>query len=94
MDNERKGLIEDRPISSSDLTSHLLDEAENMAVSHLDTIETTFTLLEALKGMSEHTNPIRMEMVKKRSMCERKLRELRQARGKGAQAETEEDRSQ
>lgn len=58
----------------------LLQQAELMMLSHLDTIETTLTLLEAMEKLSPHVEPMRKDVLVKKKWCERKLEKLRSIR--------------
>ncbi|KAK3203099.1 hypothetical protein GRF29_112g262738 [Pseudopithomyces chartarum] len=44
---------------------HVLALVENMVLEHVDTIQTAFTLLDAMEGMSPHVEGVRKEMVGK-----------------------------
>ncbi|KAF2678467.1 hypothetical protein K458DRAFT_395008 [Lentithecium fluviatile CBS 122367] len=60
----------------------LLQFTETMTVSHLDTIETTLTLLEALEKFSPEVEPLRKEILEKKSWCESQLKEVHRAEGR------------
>ena len=55
----------------------MFDMVEDMVMAHLDTIETTTRILDAMEGMSPHIGAVRREMVRKLSVCEEHLRVLR-----------------
>ena len=54
----------------------LVTTAEEIAVSHLDTIDTALTLLEAFKEMSPHMEVLKQEMLVKSQVCEDHLIDL------------------
>lgn len=53
-----------------------------MVLEHVDTIQTAFTLLDAMEGMSPHVEGARKEMVGKLEGCERGLEELVGVKGR------------
>lgn len=61
---------------------HVLALVENMVLEHVDTIQTAFTLLDAMEGMSPHVEGVRKEMVGKLEGCERGLEELVGVKGR------------
>lgn len=46
---------------------------EEMVLSHLDTIDTTLAILEAITQMSPHIAALREEMLEKKQMCKETL---------------------
>ncbi|KAJ4305275.1 hypothetical protein N0V90_000806 [Kalmusia sp. IMI 367209] len=58
----------------------LLFIAEEMAASHLDTIGTALTILEAMGALSPHTEALRQEMLEKKRRCCDKMEKLLQSR--------------
>ncbi|KAJ4993988.1 hypothetical protein SVAN01_00465 [Stagonosporopsis vannaccii] len=59
--------------STRDLVQATLDEAKATTDSHLDTINSTLALLDALDGFSETISELRKEMIAKKHVCEGKL---------------------
>ncbi|KAK7191179.1 hypothetical protein DPSP01_013516 [Paraphaeosphaeria sporulosa] len=60
----------------------LVVASEKMIVSHLDTIETAFALLEIMDALSSHAEPMRREMLEKKQFCEKKLIDLSPVRSR------------
>lgn len=59
--------------STHDLVYAVLQEAKIAASSHLDTINTTLALLEALDGFSATIETLVREMVEKKQACEERI---------------------
>jgi hypothetical protein len=62
--------------STRDLLYAAIDEATAATNTHLDTIETTLSLLRALDGFSATVDVLRSDMLRKKRVCEEKLGEL------------------
>lgn len=56
--------------STRELVYATLDEAKSAVTSHLETISTTLSLLEALHGFSATISELKQEMLEKRQACE------------------------
>jgi hypothetical protein len=54
-----------------------------MIVLHLQTIDTTLTLIQALEQMSPHIGPLKVHMLKRKDWCEKQLAEVQKAQAKG-----------
>mgnify|MGYP004507284499 CR=1 FL=1 len=65
--------LEISTFSTRELVHATLDEAKTAASSHLDTINTTLLLLEALDGFSATISELRKEMLEKKQACEEKM---------------------
>ncbi|KAF1959615.1 hypothetical protein CC80DRAFT_590821 [Byssothecium circinans] len=52
-------------------------EALAMTMSHLDTINTTLTLLQAFEGMSPHLEGLKNEMLAKKALCKQTMETLK-----------------
>jgi hypothetical protein len=63
--------------------ARVLRLSETMTASHIDTIETALTLLQALEKLSPHVRPLRSEMLEKKGWCEKQLEELQKAQAMG-----------
>ncbi|KAJ4363278.1 hypothetical protein N0V95_001181 [Ascochyta clinopodiicola] len=59
--------------STRELVHATLDEAKMSAEAHLDTIQTTLALLDALDGFSATISELKKEIVGKRQVCEEKM---------------------
>ncbi len=57
--------------------TNLFPCTEFMIASHLDTIETALTLIQALEKLSPHVGLIKQELLEKKEWCEKQVRELR-----------------
>ena len=62
--------LEISTFSTRELVYAILDEAKVAATSHLETISTTLSLLEALDGFSATISALRQEMLGKKQACE------------------------
>jgi hypothetical protein len=62
--------------TTRDLLYAAIDEATAATNMHLDTIETTLAVLQALNGFSATVDVLRREMLEKKKVCEEKLGEL------------------
>ncbi|KAJ4382384.1 hypothetical protein N0V86_002719 [Didymella sp. IMI 355093] len=65
--------LEISTFSTRELLHATLYEAKSAAASHLDTINTTLSLLEALDGFSATISELRKEMLEKKQACEEQL---------------------
>ena len=65
--------LEISTFSARELIHATLDEAKATVSSHLDTIDTTLALLNALDGFSETISELRKEMLDKKQACEEKM---------------------
>jgi hypothetical protein len=77
---EKSTALQIPTIDNVEYVARLLQLSEAMIVSHLETIETSLTLLEAMENFSPHVIPLRKDMLEKKCWCENQLRELQQAR--------------
>jgi hypothetical protein len=59
--------------------ARVLQLSETMTTSHIDTIEMTLTLLQALEKLSPHVGPLKKEMLEKKAWCEKQLTQLHKA---------------
>ncbi|KAL1610386.1 hypothetical protein SLS60_002053 [Paraconiothyrium brasiliense] len=55
----------------------LVFTSQEMLLSHLDTIDTTLTLLDVMEALSPHAQMLRQEMLEKKDLCESKLAEMK-----------------
>lgn len=71
-----------RQSEDGDLSTYgdLLFAAEEIAASHLDTIETTLAILGAIGGLSPYIEKLKADMLEKKKMCCDKLEKLLQSR--------------
>jgi hypothetical protein len=68
--------IDPATLALRDLVYAAIDVATSTTNGHLDTLETTLALLEALNGFSATVEVLRQEMQDKKTSCEAKLAEL------------------
>ncbi|KAJ4329731.1 hypothetical protein N0V87_010619 [Didymella glomerata] len=68
--------LEISTFSTRELVHATLYEAKSAASSHLDTINTTLSLLEALEGFSATISELRGEMLEKKQACEEQMATL------------------
>ncbi|KAH8726583.1 hypothetical protein GQ44DRAFT_725787 [Phaeosphaeriaceae sp. PMI808] len=59
--------------TTHDLVIAAIDEARNSLNEHIDTVDTTLALLDALKGFSATIATLKEEMIEKRMLCEGRL---------------------
>lgn len=64
------------PFSTRELVRAALDEAKSAVTSHLDTINTTISLLDALDGFSATISELGKEMLEKKQACEEQMTTL------------------
>jgi Ca2+-dependent lipid-binding protein len=69
-------VLDPTTFTTRDLLYAALDEATAATNTHLDTIETTLALLQALNGFSTTVDVLKREMQDKKRVCEEKLGEL------------------
>ena len=69
-------VIDPTTLTPRDLVYAAIDGAMSATNGHLDTLETTLALLEALHGFSATVEVLRQEMQVKKTACEAKLAEL------------------
>lgn len=62
--------------STRELICAALDEAKTATLSHLDTIETTLALLDALDGFSATISELEKDMTEKKQVCLEKMKML------------------
>lgn len=68
--------LEISTFSTRELVHATLYEAKSAASSHLDTINTTLSLLEALEGFSATISELRGEMLEKKQACDEQMATL------------------
>lgn len=68
--------LEISTFSTRELVNATLYEAKSAASSHLDTINTTLSLLEALEGFSATILELRSEMLEKKQACKEQMATL------------------
>ncbi|KAF1932613.1 uncharacterized protein M421DRAFT_88990 [Didymella exigua CBS 183.55] len=68
--------LEISTFSACELVHATLEEARSAVTSHLDTINTTLSLLEALDGFSATISELRGEMLDKKQACEEQMATL------------------
>ncbi|KAF3048790.1 hypothetical protein E8E11_009725 [Didymella keratinophila] len=68
--------LEISTFSTRELVHATLYEAKSAALSHLDTINTTLSLLEALEGFSATISELRSKMMEKKQACEEQMATL------------------
>jgi hypothetical protein len=68
--------IDPATLTTRDLLYAAIDEATAATNTHIDTLETTLALLQAITGFSETVEVLEREMQDKRRACDSKLAEL------------------
>jgi hypothetical protein len=69
-------LLDITTFTTRDLLYAAIDEATAATNAHLDTIETTLAVLQALNGFSATIDLVKREMLEKERACENKLEDL------------------
>jgi hypothetical protein len=69
--------IDPATLTPRDLLYAAIDEATAAINEHIDTLETTLALLQAITGFSETVQVLKLEMKDKKRACETKLTELK-----------------
>ncbi|KAB2102851.1 hypothetical protein AG0111_0g8981 [Alternaria gaisen] len=64
-------------LTTRDLVYAAIDESITAIGTHIDTLETTLALLQAITGFSETVEVLNREMEDKKRVCKMKLRELK-----------------
>lgn len=69
-------IIDPATLTTRDLVYAAIDESITAIGTHIDTLETTLALLQAITGFSETVEVLNREMEDKKKVCKMKLREL------------------
>ncbi|KAF7681321.1 hypothetical protein GT037_000297 [Alternaria burnsii] len=69
-------IIDPATLTTRDLVCAAIDESITAIGTHIDTLETTLALLQAITGFSETVGVLNREMEDKKRVCKMKLREL------------------
>lgn len=69
-------IVDPATLTTRDLVYAAIDESMTAVGTHIDTLETTLALLQAITGLSETVEVLNQEMEDKKRVCKMKLREL------------------
>jgi hypothetical protein len=71
-------IVDPATLTTRDLVYAAIDESMTAIGTHIDTLEITLALLQAITGLSETVEVLNREMEDKKRVCKMKLRELKE----------------